>query len=108
MGLTELVRRQTPHLTPVLVLGTAAFCAPAFTVFAVECKSMAKDKAIISPWFELCGAVGLSASAGFNGLFLWMNQTWGRYSPAKDEEYKKRLELTETAWARQQTEAARK
>lgn len=74
-----------PHVSGVVILGVAAFCAPCFTVFGVECKAMAKDKDIASPWLELGGALGLSAAAGFNGLFLWMNQSWGRHLKERDE-----------------------
>ena len=81
-----------PHISGVIILGVAAFCAPCFTVFGVECKAMAKDKDITSPLLELGGALGLSMAAGFNGLFLWMNQSWGRHLKEREEKIKEAKE----------------
>ena len=94
MGLTSFLHKQTPHFTSVVVLGISAFCGPAFIVFAVECKSIAKDKTMDPKniWFEFGGAFGMSMGAGFNGLFLWMNQSWAKHQAVKEEDRKLILE----------------
>lgn len=92
MGLTEWTKKQTPHLSAVVILGVAAFGGPAGAVLGVECKSMAKDKDIQSPWLELAGAMGAAMSAGFGGLFIWMNQTWGRHLQAREKEHERERE----------------
>lgn len=86
-NITEFARKQTPHFSAVIILGIAAFGGPAGAVFGVECKSMAKDTHIVSPWFEMAGAVGMAMSAGFGGLFIWMNQTWGRHLAEKERKH---------------------
>ena len=85
MGLTEFVKKQTPHFSGVVVLGVAAYCGPMFLTFGIECKAMAKNKDLGNFWIEFAAAVGLSQAAGFNGLFLWMNQSWGRHLKERDE-----------------------
>lgn len=103
MGVTEWVNKQTPHFGAVVVLGIAAFCGPFGTVFGVECKAMAKDRTITNPWFELGGALGLAFGAGATGLFLWMNQSWGKHMQEKDERWREsRKRETDTMLARTQ------
>ncbi len=92
MGLTEFVKKQTPHFSGVVVLGIAAYCGPMFLTFGIECKAMTKNKEMSNVWIEFAAALGLSQAAGFNGLFLWMNQSWGRHLKERDETIKEAKE----------------
>lgn len=85
MGLTEWTARNTPHISGVMILGVAAYCAPMLTVLGVECKALSQKRDITNVWLEFAGAFSLAQAAGFNGLFLWMNQSWGRHLKEREE-----------------------
>jgi hypothetical protein len=87
VGLTDFVKKQTPHFSGVIVLGIAAYCGPMFLTFGIECKAMARNKELVMAnlWIEFAGAIGVSQAAGFNGLFLWMNQSWGRHIKERED-----------------------
>jgi len=86
VGITDFIRKQTPHLTGVVVLGFASFCGPFLGVFGPEMRKMARDTTIVNVWMEVVGIVGQSGSVGCVGLFAFMSQAYGKFMEAKDQE----------------------
>lgn len=84
MGLTEFSKNQTPHLTPVILLGGCAVLLPALTVLAASMDILGQMQAV--RWYDGLKVVGLVGVAAISGLQNFMNQTYGRYREDKQKQ----------------------
>ncbi len=96
MSLTEIITKQTPHLTPTLLLGACAVLLPALTVLDSAMDNLATKPNV--QWYDFVKVVGLVGIGAISGLQSFMNQTYGRFMAAKEE----RRKLTETEFLQQQ------
>lgn len=62
MGLTEFIRRETPHLTPVIIDGSIGVLTPALVNFLAGAKTLvAKGDDSLASWLLLLGESGVVA-----------------------------------------------
>ena|SRR5712671_7819187 len=86
MGITDFIHKQTPHLTPVLILGGCSFFGPFLGIFSTGMHNLATTKDIPNLWLETLSIVGHSGEVGTLGLFAFMSQAYGRFIKAKEDE----------------------
>lgn len=77
MSLTDFVRRETPHLTPVIIDGTIWVAVPTLTAFNAELKRLA-DKGIVQSydWFQAFVTVAIVA---ITSLGAFRSRSYGRW-----------------------------
>lgn len=84
VGLTEFTKIQTPHITPVILLGGCAVLLPLLTVLAASMDALGSMPQV--RWYDVVKVFGLAGVAAISGLQNFMNQTYGRYREDKQKQ----------------------
>ena len=79
-SITDFVRKETPHLTPLIVDGAIAVLTPTLVFFLAGAKDLVlKHDDALSSWFLLLGESGVVALTALGGFRSKAYQQWKDY-----------------------------
>ena len=82
-AVTDFFHRQTPHLTPTLIIGGCAILIPFFSSLANGMDTL--EMKLNVNWYDIIKVYCIAAVGGLSGLQSFMSQSFGRYMKARED-----------------------